>query len=122
MKCSKCGQTLEEWESGLCEGCGAMTEDSPGKPGEFYFLKFLRTALAISDNEIIIRKSDTHNTTQHTQGDRTMRTISLGNNEAVSSGITVNSDGTFTAMTFTTSKTFKTLKSAQKWLAIRLSK
>jgi hypothetical protein len=64
MKCSKCGQTLEEWESGLCEGCGAMPEDSPGKPGEFDFRKLFRFSLAISDNEIILRKSDTqqHNT------------------------------------------------------------
>jgi hypothetical protein len=51
-----------------------------------------------------------------------MRTISLGNNEVVSSGITANSDGTFTAMTFAASKTFRTLKGAQRWLAIRLSK
>ena len=51
-----------------------------------------------------------------------MRKISLGNNEVLSRGITKNSDGTFTAVTFSTSKTFKTLKGAEKWLAVRLSK
>jgi hypothetical protein len=72
MKCSKCGQTLEEWESGLCEGCGAMAEDSPSqKEGEFYFLKLFSSGLAISDTDIIIPPSDTSltHTTQHTQGD-----------------------------------------------------
>lgn len=46
--------------------------------------------------------------------------IDLGNNEEISRGITKNSDGTFTAMTFTQSKTFKTLKGAQKWMAKRV--
>ena len=46
-----------------------------------------------------------------------MRTIETGNGEKLSSGITKNSDGTFTAMTFTQSKTFKTQKGAEKWLA-----
>lgn len=48
-----------------------------------------------------------------------MKTISLGNNESVSTGIADNGDGTFTAMTFTASKTFKTRKGAEKWLARR---
>ena len=40
-----------------------MPEDSPSqKEGEFYFQKLCRTALAISDTDIIIRKSGTHNT------------------------------------------------------------
>jgi hypothetical protein len=43
--------------------------------------------------------------------------LNLGNNETISRGITKNSDGTYTAMTFTQSKTFKTLKGAEKWLA-----
>jgi hypothetical protein len=46
-----------------------------------------------------------------------MKTIDLGNNETLSSGITKNSDGTYTALTFTQSKAFKTLKGAEKWLA-----
>jgi len=48
-----------------------------------------------------------------------MKTLDLGNNETISRGITKNSDGTFTAMTFTQSKTFKTLKVAEKWIARR---
>jgi hypothetical protein len=51
------------------------------------------------------------------QGDKTMQTIDLGNNETLSRGIEKNSDGTYTALTFTQSKTFKTLKGAEKWLA-----
>ena len=45
--------------------------------------------------------------------------IDLGNNEAISQGIMSNNNGTFTAMTFSQSKDFKTLKGAQKWLAAR---
>jgi len=43
--------------------------------------------------------------------------IDLGNNEQVSRGIEKNNDGTYTAMTFTKSKDFKTLKGAQRWMA-----
>ena len=43
--------------------------------------------------------------------------LNLGNNEQISKGIYANNDGTFTAMTFTKSKDFKTLKGAEKWLA-----
>lgn len=46
-----------------------------------------------------------------------MTTLDLGNNESLSTGISENSDGTYTALTFTKSKTFKTLKGAEKWLA-----
>jgi|TARA_R110000772_G_scaffold170373_1_gene282253 hypothetical protein len=46
-----------------------------------------------------------------------MNTLDLGNNETLSNGIFDNLDGTFTAMTFSQSKTFKTQKGAQKWLA-----
>jgi hypothetical protein len=49
-----------------------------------------------------------------------MQTLDLGNNEQISRGITKNSDGTFTAMTFSQSKTFKTEKGAQKWLKKRI--
>ena len=51
-----------------------------------------------------------------------MKTITLGNNETLSRGIVRNNDGTFTALTFSSSKTFKTLAGAEKWLAKRLSK
>lgn len=44
-------------------------------------------------------------------------TISLGNNESVSRGVFAQNDGTFLAMTFTSSKTFKTRAGAEKWLA-----
>ena len=46
-----------------------------------------------------------------------MITINLGNNEQASSGIIAERDGTFTAMTFTKSKTFKTEAGARKWYA-----
>lgn len=42
--------------------------------------------------------------------------IDLGNNETIGRGICKNADGTFTAMTFTKSKTFKTIRGAQKWM------
>lgn len=48
---------------------------------------------------------------------KAMKTIELGNSEAISKGVTQNNDGTYTAMTFTQSKDFKTLKGAEKWLA-----
>jgi len=48
-----------------------------------------------------------------------MTTIDLGNNESVSRGIFENTDGTFTALTFSASKTFKTRKGAERWLARR---
>ncbi|EAM4563142.1 TPA: DUF1391 domain-containing protein [Salmonella enterica] len=45
-----------------------------------------------------------------------MKAIDLGNNESVVYGVFPNNDGTFTAMTFTRSKTFKTEAGAQRWL------
>ena len=47
---------------------------------------------------------------------QTTTKIDLGNNEQISRGIAENNDGTYTAMTFTQSKTFKTYKGAVKWL------
>lgn len=47
------------------------------------------------------------------------RTLATGNNEVVSRGVFPNNDGTWTAMTFTTSKTFKTERGAVAWLAKR---
>ena len=47
--------------------------------------------------------------------------IDLGNNETISRGISKNSDGTFTAMTFTKSKTFKTQAGAIKWLSAQIA-
>ena len=48
-----------------------------------------------------------------------MTILDLGNNETLSTGIAKNSDGTYTALTFSQSKTFKTIKGAEKWLAKR---
>jgi len=48
--------------------------------------------------------------------------IDMGNNEAISTGVYKNADGTFTAMTFCESKTFKTIKGARRWLAKRLQR
>ncbi|EBE6211485.1 DUF1391 family protein [Salmonella enterica subsp. enterica serovar Stanley] len=45
-----------------------------------------------------------------------MKTIDLGNNESVVYGVFPNNDGTFTAMTFTRSKTFKTEAGTRRWL------
>ena len=47
----------------------------------------------------------------------TNTTLDLGNNESLTRGVFANSDGTYTALTYTQSKTFKTLAGAQKWFA-----
>ena len=46
-----------------------------------------------------------------------METLDLGNNEQLNQGVFKNNDGTFTALTFSQSKTFKTENGANKWLA-----
>ena len=48
-----------------------------------------------------------------------MKTLNIGNNETLSKGVSKNTDGTYTAMTFSQSKTFKTLKGANKWMAAK---
>lgn len=52
---------------------------------------------------------------------KTTTVIDLGNNEQISRGIHKNNDGTFTAITFSLSKNFKTYNGAVKWLSKRLS-
>jgi len=42
-----------------------------------------------------------------------------GNNESMVRGVFANNDGTFTAMTFSQSKTFKTRRGAEKWFSVR---
>lgn len=42
-------------------------------------------------------------------------THDMGNNETVKTGVFPNTDGTFTALTFTKRKTFKTEAGALKW-------
>ena len=50
------------------------------------------------------------------QGDIEMnKVIYQENNESVALGVFPNNDGTFTAMTYSQSKTFKTLNGAKKW-------
>ncbi|MCU6289389.1 YdaF family protein, partial [Escherichia coli] len=44
-----------------------------------------------------------------------MDTIDLGNSESPVCGVFPNQDGTFTAMTYTKSKTFKTENGARRW-------
>lgn len=51
--------------------------------------------------------------------DESMKQTNSGNNESLKQGMVNNADGTYTAMTFTQSKTFKTKAGAVKWLAQR---
>ncbi len=44
-----------------------------------------------------------------------MDTIKLNNNESMSRGIIEEADGTFTALTLSRSKNFKTRKGAEVW-------
>ena len=48
-----------------------------------------------------------------------LTTNCLTNNESSVSGISANTDGTYTALTPTISKDFKTVKGAAAWLAKR---
>ncbi|XPE44791.1 DUF1391 family protein [Shigella flexneri] len=45
-----------------------------------------------------------------------MDTINLGNSKSVVCGVFPKQDGTFTAITYTKSKTFKTEDRARRWL------
>lgn len=58
---------------------------------------------------------------EHCAGAITAETIDLGNNESMTRGIFDNADGTFLAMTFTQSKTFKTRAGAERWLARKMA-
>lgn len=51
-----------------------------------------------------------------------MKNLDIGNNETISKGIEKNNDGTYTAMTYSQSKTFKTLAAAKKWMNERPKK
>ncbi len=48
-----------------------------------------------------------------------MKNVDMGNNESIALGVADNNDGTFTALTHSSSKTFKTYNGAAKWLAKR---
>jgi hypothetical protein len=45
--------------------------------------------------------------------------LDLGNNEMISQGLFAETDGTFTALTFSRSKNFKTEVGAIRWLSKR---
>jgi len=47
----------------------------------------------------------------------TNETLDLGNNETLSHGVFLQDDGTYLALTFTKSRTFKSRKAAERWLA-----
>lgn len=49
----------------------------------------------------------------------TTTTIDLGNNETLSRGVFANPDGTFLALAFAVSRTFRTRGGAERWLARR---
>ncbi len=51
-----------------------------------------------------------------------MKTLDLGNNESVSRGVVRQADGTYLALGYTRSKTFKTATGAQRWLDGRSNK
>lgn len=53
---------------------------------------------------------------------KTNTNIDLGNNESISRSIVRNLDGSFTDVTFSASRTFKTYKGAVKWMAAKLAK
>jgi hypothetical protein len=48
-----------------------------------------------------------------------MKKLNTGDNESLVKGVFANNDGTFTAVTFTQSKTFKTAKGENKWMSTR---
>jgi len=49
----------------------------------------------------------------------TRTALDLGNNESLARSIVKNSNGTFTAVTFSASRDFKTYAGAVRWLANR---
>lgn len=49
---------------------------------------------------------------------RRRETLDLGNGETISRGVFAQADGTWLAMTFTRSRTFKTERGAEAWFAV----
>lgn len=47
------------------------------------------------------------------------RVVDFGNNEQITIGVVPQNDGSFLALTFTLSRTFKSRKGAEGWLASR---
>ena len=56
-----------------------------------------------------------HETGTKREADYKIKHLDTGNNESLSRGIEKNKDGTYTALTYSASKTFKTLAGAKKW-------
>lgn len=52
----------------------------------------------------------------------TNETIDMGNNETLSRGVFPQADGTFLAITFTRSRSFKTHAGAERWFASQTGK
>jgi hypothetical protein len=48
--------------------------------------------------------------------------LDLGNNESLVRGLFANADGTWTAVTFCASRTFKTRAGASRWLALKVAR
>jgi hypothetical protein len=48
-------------------------------------------------------------------------TYDMGNNETAKTGVFPNNDGSFTAMTFTKTKQFKTETGAQRWFSRQMA-
>lgn len=51
-----------------------------------------------------------------------MQTIDLGNNESLSRGVFLQADGTWLALTFSASRTFKLEAAARRWFARRTAR
>jgi len=66
-----------------------------------------------SDNQ----KRSASPATRAATGEHEMESIDLGNNENLKSGVFPAGNGTWLAMTFTRSKTFKTEAGARRWYA-----
>jgi len=78
--------------------------------------------LQVEANRLILRIMTTNTKGETTMKKATTVKLDLENNEEISQGVNKNSDGTYTAMTFTRSKTFKTKKGAVRWLSRQLSR
>ena len=66
-------------------------------------------------SDMIKTEIETNTATEATKENK-MNTVELGNNESYVTGISKNNDGTYTALTATRSKDFKTFNGAQRWM------
>jgi hypothetical protein len=70
-------------------------------------------------NERILASLDQQTQVRKHQENSMNKTINTGNNETLSRGVFKNADGTFTAMTYSQSKTFKTEAGAVRWFSAK---